>query len=255
MTMKTPIEKSWRPHLAVVIVLVLTGTMLGCAASKHHSKIRSGGEALRLELAQLYVEKGVHHAAVPLLQRILRENPRDVPARILYANILRDIGLHPQAEREYRFALELAPGYAPAHAGYGILCDLQRKSDAAIKHHLRAVRLSPGNAAYRNNLGFSLYLIGKNDKAIIAFEQTLAMDPGLAVAYNNLGFAYGRKRDFESAEKTFRAALGEASALINMALVYEEHGEAKRAESARHQAYALDPDLQPVDSDDQEIDL
>ncbi len=233
-------------RLLALVTAATLGLGLGCGAGKQHRKIRNSGESLRIELAMLYVDKGVHKAAIPLLRKILDEDPKDIQARVLYANVLRDGGLHPQAEREYRYALELGPGYAPGHAGMGILCDLQRRPNTAMKHHLYAVRLDPGNAAFRNNLGFSLYLGGRIDKAIVAFEQALAMDPSLAVAYNNLGFAYGRKRQFKRAAKTFRAALGEASALLNMALIYEEHGQDERADGLRRQAYALDPDLEPV---------
>ena len=171
-------------------------------------------------------------------------------ARVLYANVLRDLGLYPQAEREYRYVLAKAPRYAPGHAGIGILCDLQRQSKTALRHHRIAVRLAPGNPSYRNNLGFSLYLAGKTDEAIVELERALAMDPSLAVAYNNLGFAYGRKKDYERAERTFRSALGEASTLLNMALIYEENGDLARAETLRKRAYDLDPELRPDEEQD-----
>jgi Flp pilus assembly protein TadD len=234
---------------APLCLLLAAALLLGCGAARQHKKIKQDGEVLRFELAELYVDKGVPQAAVPLLQKILTEDPKDVRARVLYANVLRDIGLLPQAEREYRYALQLAPGMAAAHAGMGILADLQRRPALARRHHLRAVRLDPGNAAYRNNLGFSLYLAGKLAPAIVAFEQALAMDPGLSVAYNNLGFAYGKHREFTRAERTFRAGNGEAAALLNMAIVWEEHGCADRAASLRRQAYRLDPDLEPTADD------
>ncbi len=235
-------------RLSIISIALLAAllTLGGCGAARQHQKIQDKGAALRYDLAELYVNKGVPQAAVPLLQKILSEDPEDVRARVLYANVLRDIGLLPQAEREYMYALKLAPGMAAAHAGLGILADLQHRSTVALEHHLYAVRLEPGNAAYRNNLGFSLYLAGKNDDAIKVFEQVLAMDPGLAVAYNNLGFAYGKRGEFDKAEQTFRAGNGEAAALLNMALVHDDRGDHARAEELRQQAYLLDPDLEPV---------
>lgn len=230
--------------VALLAAAALSFLLLACGKGKQ-TEVKNPGEALRFELAELYVAKGVQRAAVPLLQKILAENPKDIRARVLYANVLRDLSLYPQAEREYRYALQLAPRYAPTHAGLGILCDLQRQSKTALRHHRTAVQLAPADARYRNNLGFSLYLAGETDAAIIELERALAMDPSLAVAYNNLGFAYGRNKQYEQAERTFRSALGEASALLNMALIYEENGEPKRAEELRAQAYAMDPALRP----------
>jgi Flp pilus assembly protein TadD len=178
----------------------------------------------------------------------------------MYGVVLRDMNLYPQAERELKFALGLQPHNDAAHAAIGILYDLQRKPTRAKRHHIAAVRLSPGNAAYRNNLGFSLYLAGDVRGAISQLEQALAMDPSMTVAYNNLGFAYGRARKLERAERTFRAALSEASTLLNMAMVHEDLGQFAQAMALRERAYELDPDLRPLDGanyndDDGGLDL
>ncbi len=230
-------------RLLVTFVLLLGA----CGASKQHSQIQNDAEALRIDLAELYVSKGVSRAAVPMLQKILADNPRDVRARVLYGEVMRDLGLYPQATRELRLALKLAPKNARVHAAIAILLDLERQHDQALRFHEKSVRLAPGNAAYRNNIGFSLYLAGKTDAAIVQLEQALAMDPGLTVAYNNLGFAYGKKGQLDRAERAFRAGLSEASTLINLALVQEQRGDQPAADELRERAYALDPDLRPLE--------
>lgn len=233
--------------LALALTAAVVALAAGCgAAAKQHAKMAKIGEGFRLDLAELYVEKGARKAAIPLLKKILSEKPKDIKARVLYGCVLRDLGLLPQAERHLSYALKLQPKYARAHASMGILRDLQRRHTQALSHHLRAVRLSPRNAAYRNNVGFSLYLAGKTDAAIKHLERALEMDPGLTIAYNNLAFAYGKKRQFDLAQRTFRAALGETSTLINMALIYERAGERSKANELRRKAYALNPDLRPV---------
>jgi Tfp pilus assembly protein PilF len=238
------------------VAMVAALFAVGCGAARQHAKIQQEGEALRFDLAALYVDKGVPQAAAPLLQKILAESPRDVRARVMYGVVLRDMDLYPQAERELRFALSIEPGNAAA--AIGILYDLQRKPEPAKRHHIAAVRLSPGDAAYRNNLGFSLYLAGDIPGAISQLEQALAMDPSLTIAYNNLGFAYGRAHQFDRAERVFRAALGEASTLLNMAMVHDDLGEHDEATALRERAYELDPDLRPEhanNDDDGGLDL
>lgn len=228
-------------------MIALTLLLVGCGAQKQHTAIQNQGEELRFDLAALYVDKGVNKAAVPLLQKVLADNPKDARARVLYGKVLRDLGLHLQAERELTYALRLAPENAEAHSALGILYDLTRRSARARKHHVRAIRLDSGVAKYRNNLGFSLYLSGEHEQAVQHLEVALAMDPSMAVAYNNLGFAYGKLGRYDRAETTFRAALTEANALLNMAVIYDERGDTERAAAARAQAYQLDPDLEDKD--------
>jgi Flp pilus assembly protein TadD len=226
---------------------VALGAASGCGAARQHAHVQAQGEALRVELAELYVKKGAREAAIPLLRRSLAERPRDAHVRVVYGSLLRDVGLYPQARAQLQIALQLAPAAAEAHAAMGILDDLEGQPAAARVHHERAVALAPAVADYRNNLGFSLYLAGDFDAATAQLEQALALDPGLTVAYNNLGFAYGRRGELDRAERTFRSAGGEVAALMNMAVVHELRGEAAAAAALRERAYDRAPDLRPTE--------
>jgi Flp pilus assembly protein TadD len=232
---------------SVVPTLLAAALLVGCgAAQKRHAEMQKQGESLRIDLAELYVQKNARQAAVPLLQRILAERPLDVRARVLYGTVLRDLNLYPQAEAELRRALQIEANRSDAHAALAILLDLTGRHDEALKHHVLATRLAPGSADYRNNLGFSLLAAGDAEKAIPALEAALALDPGLSHAYANLGFAYGRAGRLEDAERTFRAGLGEAGALINLSLVHAERGDAATAAALRERAYILSPDSRPT---------
>jgi Flp pilus assembly protein TadD len=215
-----------------VALLVLVA---GCATDAHLRKTEEDGERMRLDLAETYVRKGAYTAAIPILTRELAERPKSDYVHALYATVLREQGLYPQAEREYRAALALAPANARAWDGLGVLLDLMRRQAEAEPAHRRAIELVPGSAEYWNNLGFSLYVARKIDDAIVALEKALALDPALVVAYNNLGFAYGRRGDLADAERCFRTAGGPASARLNMAIVYDERGDTEMAARMRSQ--------------------
>ena len=233
--------RTFDPRHLVLVALLSSG----CGAARQHAKLQAEGEAMRVELAETYIDKGYGEAAIPLLRRALAANPKDVKVRVLYATVLRDLGLYPQAEAQFKVALKLSPRYAPAHAGLGILYDLQREPKRALAHHRRAVKLAPGEAAYHNNLGFSLFVAGDTAGAIAELELALGLDPALIVAYNNLGFAYGRRGDYDRAERSFRTVGNRPAALLNMSLVYEDRGEGERATELREEAYVLAPDLRP----------
>jgi len=217
--------------------------VIGCgAANKHHKQIAKESESLRGDLAELYVAKGAREAAMPLLQKIISEQPKNVRARVLYGSVLRDSNLFPQAETQLRTALALDERRADAHAALAILLDLTGRHKPALAHHLRATKLAPGVADYRNNLGFSLLSAGKPDAAIAPLEAALALDPSLGQAYANLGFAYGYSGRFTDAERTFRAGLGEAATLRNLAMLHEERGDHDTAAALRERAHVLAPD-------------
>lgn len=235
-------------RMLVSVVLVVTAAAAGCgAAQRQHAKMQREGEQFRAELAELYVDKGAKQAAVPLLQRILADHPDDLRSRVLYGTVLRDLGLYPQAERELTYAIAQDASRADAHAALGILLDLTGRHDDALAEHQLAARLAPGDASYRNNLGFSLLSAGDAEGAIAPLEAALALDPGLPQSYANLGFAYGRAGRLDDAERTFKAGLGEAAALYDLALIHDERGELARADELRAEAYAIDPDLRPIE--------
>jgi Flp pilus assembly protein TadD len=224
----------------MVLLLVLTG----CASQKHIRKTEADGARLRVELAETYVQKRAYVAAIPLLRRSVVETPADPHVRTLYGTVLREQGLYPQAEKELLEATRLAPASAEAHAALGVLYDLMRRPADAEREHRAALALAPQSASIWNNLGFSLYVARKNDEAIVALEKALALDPGLIIAYNNLGFAYGRRGSMSDAERSFRTAGGEGAALVNMAIIYDQRGDAETAAKLRAEARARDPRLE-----------
>jgi Flp pilus assembly protein TadD len=230
----------------IILLLIVITMSAACGAKAQHSQIKKAGDQLRFELAQMYVEKGAREQAIPLLRRIIAAKPRHLGARVLYGSVLRDLGLYAQAKAEFQRVLRANPKVAVAHAGLGILYDLQRNFDKAKVHHRKAVALAPRRADFFNNLGFSYYLTQQHKKAIWCYQRALALDPGLALAYNNLGFAYGASGELELAERTFRTALGDAGALYNMALVYESTGDESLAATFRERAFESDPELRAV---------
>jgi Flp pilus assembly protein TadD len=213
---------------------LLPWILLGaCASRQHMNQSQQEGEKLRFELAQAYVDKGAWLAADPLLRRLVKEFPKEPYVRVLYGITLRERGIHLGAEREFKAAIAVRADYAAAWAGLGITYDMLGRSAEAVKVHRKAIKLAPENADYWNNLGFSLYAADRADEAIEALQRALELDPSLVVAHNNLGFAYGKRRRYDQAWRSFRAALDDAGAAHNLALVYEQNGEVERARELR----------------------
>ena len=109
-----------------------------------------------------------------------------------------------------------------------------QERDAAIN---RAIELDPGYAPAHNNRGS--YLMDdpqKLEQAIADFDQAIKLDPKFAAAYNNRGNAYRRKGQFDQAIRDLDRALEinpqYAAASFNKALACEQAGRKPEALAA-----------------------
>src|SRR5262249_973554 len=74
----------------------------------------------------------------------------------------------PGAEREYRRAIELNPGYPTAHYFYGYMYLLSMgRFEEAIAEMKRAIELDPFSAIVHANLGAVYNLAGRYDEGIV----------------------------------------------------------------------------------------
>jgi TolB-like protein/lipoprotein NlpI len=105
----------------------------------------------------------------------------------------------PAAEREFRRAIQLNPGFAAAHAHYAILLNITRRPDEAMVEARRALELDPFNTLVRNAYGFNLMFIRQYDAAIAEFNKVLATNPRSPAALSNLISAHHHKRQYKQA--------------------------------------------------------
>jgi len=99
----------------------------------------------------------------------------------------------PTAEREYKRALELNPGYAAGHNWYAGYLMYVGRFEEGIVEAKRARDLDPLSLPVNNALAGRLLLAGREKEAIEQSQKTLEMDPNFAPAHNELGWAYLRK--------------------------------------------------------------
>lgn len=103
------------------------------------------------------------------------------------------------AERAYRRALELNPGYAPTHQWLGLLLGYQGHLDQALAELQVAQALEPAAPIYAALIGMILGYQGDHDAAIEQLERVVTMAPDLPPARTFLTMAYLRRGDFDKA--------------------------------------------------------
>ena len=112
-----------------------------------------------------------------------------------------------EAERHYRRALELNPGYAQAHHWYGgDFLVLLKRFDEALVHIRRALELDPLSLITMSSYTTILIMRREYDTAIRECRRMLDMDPHFYKAYLQMGRAYALKGDYETALPYFETA-------------------------------------------------
>jgi tetratricopeptide (TPR) repeat protein len=119
------------------------------------------------------------------------------------------------AEREFRRAIELNPGYATAHQWYGELLSSLGRHEEALAEIKRAQQLDPLSLIINTSSGWILLGAGRDDLAIEQLRKTLEIDPNFARAHGDLGMAYLRKGNFPEAVAEFQRAATLSSNIID----------------------------------------
>ncbi len=94
------------------------------------------------------------------------------------------------AERDFRSAVEAAPGSAVAHSKLGVALAQQDHLEEAISEFTKAIALTPGYAPAYSNLGNAYREKGMAQEALVAYERAVALDPDYWIAHQNLGALY-----------------------------------------------------------------
>ena len=99
----------------------------------------------------------------------------------------------PEADREYRRAIELNPGYALAYVWRGETLSAMERHTEAVAELDRARELDPTSLLVSDQRGWILYMARRYDDVIEQIRKTIELEPRLAHAHCWLGRAYLQK--------------------------------------------------------------
>jgi TolB-like protein/Tfp pilus assembly protein PilF len=112
----------------------------------------------------------------------------------------------PGAEREFRRAIELNPGYATAHQWYAELLSELGRHEEALAEIKQAQQLDPFSLIINAVSGDALRSAGQYDLAIEQLRKTLEIDPNFAHAHFHLAMTFLRKEAYAEAIAEFQRA-------------------------------------------------
>jgi TolB-like protein/DNA-binding winged helix-turn-helix (wHTH) protein/Flp pilus assembly protein TadD len=128
------------------------------------------------------------------------------------------------ADREFQRAIELNPGYAPAHHWYAWHLALLGRNDEAIAEMRKAVSLDPLSLNINSDLAELLLIAHSPDESIQQSLKTIDMDPAFPAAHNQLSQGYMTKHLYAKAITELQKAIqlsGDSPIFIaNLARIY-----------------------------------
>lgn len=103
------------------------------------------------------------------------------------------------AEKEFRQALNLNPGYATAHQWYAEFLRTMGRQEEAMAENRKALELDPLSLIINMESGLPYYLERRQDEAIDYYEKTLDMNANFGLAHCVLAWSYDAKGDYTAA--------------------------------------------------------
>jgi tetratricopeptide (TPR) repeat protein len=136
----------------------------------------------------------------------------------------------PEAEREFRAAIELSPGYAAAHQWYGECLTAMERYDESLAELQRTLELDPLSPISNAVLAGMHFFARHYDLAIEQSAKSLDLDPNFWPALMFRGMAFEQKKEYAQAEEALAMGL-EVSRRSSMLLAAMGHAYATAGKS------------------------
>ena len=156
----------------------------------------------RLRKAEQALRENRLADADSMLRRLLGQNPNDVVALWILADVLRQNRQHDDAETLLERCLELAPGFARARHNLAVLYLRSNRPGEALEQSSRALEAEPDNPEFLKLRSAILVRMLRYDEAIETCKRLLEADDKQPTIWTSLGHmlkSAGRRNDAISA--------------------------------------------------------
>ena len=137
------------------------------------------------------------------------------------------------AEKEFKKAIELKPGYATAHEWYALFLAVQARLDESLREMKLAYGLDPLSPSVNTGLARIYQFRHETDRSLSQIEKTLTLEPNYAEAHFTAGMTYYTRKEYEKAIVNLKKAIALANRrpvmLSMLAAVYAKMGNTKEA--------------------------
>lgn len=163
-------------------------------------------DPLLMEAALALVDNDIPKAEHMLRGR-LKENPFDVAAIRMFAEVAARIGRLPDSEKLLTRALELAPDFVAARANLAMVLHRQSKSSEAVEQLCQVLAVDPDNPAHKNLKAAALVRVGGFEEATEIYDEMVARFPDNAKLWMSYGHVLKTIGRLEDGVAAYRRAI------------------------------------------------
>jgi tetratricopeptide (TPR) repeat protein len=221
------------------------------AASLLEEALRRKADEKRLrELLDVYETTADSQGVISVLQRLIKENPKDAGLRLRLAEVLEKAKKTQEAIKEYEASLDLVQEKLPLYKILGYLYTQTNAPRKAIDAYLKAVELDGKDVNLYYNLATLHERIGEKEKASEYLLQAVNLKPEDLKNRLDLAEALLEKGNIREAEKLLKEVLDKdpksVKALLLMVALLDKQGDKKRLRETYEKLLALDPGNQTI---------
>ncbi|NUN15613.1 MAG: tetratricopeptide repeat protein [Myxococcales bacterium] len=153
-----------------------------------------------------------------------------------------------EAERYFRAALEVDPGFYEARANLGALYLAGSRWQEAIDVLMPLVedKLYPTPHLVQNNIGYAYQHLGKFEQAEKHYKIAVFLKPEMCLAHNNIGQLYAETGRIDLAVRAFDRAISRCPNYVDpyfhLGVIYNNSGQLDVARQSFQKCYELGPE-------------
>lgn len=148
---------------------------------------------------------------IPVAERALKEylsqNPTDVAAIRMLAEVAARLGRDYDAENLLERCLELAPGFQFARQNYAYVLNRSNRFEKALAQANILLEADPRNMSFRNLKAVALSKIGDFETAIVLYREVLSENPGYSRVWHSFGHTLKTAGRTEEAIEAYRRSI------------------------------------------------
>ena len=183
-----------------------------------------------------FLWSGYPEQALPYLEQVLRQTPRNARVLVLVGQIHLQAGRVDAAEKFFRSAIETNEVYAEAWSGLADVWESRNDLAQAIATYQKALALKPDLLYTLLNAGHCADKLNQQKKAEEWYREALQLNPQSPEAANGLGLALAKQGQAGQARQYFEQSItlrhDYPEAINNLGVLYLQEGKVNDAIAA-----------------------
>ena len=160
-----------------------------------------------LHLTALRLQQGLHEEAIRLTRDALEREPNCAEAHSNLGTAFHLLGRHDEAVACYEAAIAIDPDRPESYYGFGLALHALRRFDEAASCFERALAIDPHYAEASCALGSTLVVLKRHDRAVECYRRALEVDSEYAEAICGLAELLHARQRHDDAIVLYRQAL------------------------------------------------